>query len=69
MAYRDAYLDLAPDCRDKYGWPLMRITFKWHENDIRLWQYISKQIDRLAEGPWSLISIIRRRFRTASLMM
>lgn len=53
MAYRDAYLDLDPTYKDKYGRPLMRMTFNWHANDIRLSQYISKQIDEIAEviGP------------------
>jgi len=50
MTYRDAYLDLDPNYRDKYGRPLMRMTFNWHENDIRLSQYISKQIDKIAEA-------------------
>lgn len=49
MAYRDAYLDLDPTYKDKYGRPLMRMTFNWHDNDIRLSQYISRQIDKIAE--------------------
>lgn len=48
MTYRDAYLDLDPIYKDKYGRPLMRMTFTWHDNDIRLSQYISKHIDKIA---------------------
>jgi len=50
MAYRDAYLDLDPTYKDKYGRPLMRMTYNWHENDIKLSQFMSKQIDKIAEA-------------------
>ncbi|EJF91561.1 GMC family oxidoreductase [Bartonella tamiae] len=49
MSYRDAYLDLDPIYKDKYGRPLMRMTFNWHENEIRLSQYITKKIDKIAD--------------------
>lgn len=50
MAYRDAYLDLDPTYKDKYGRPLMRMTFNWHENEIRMSQYMTKQIDKIADA-------------------
>jgi len=46
MAYRDACLDLDPTYKDKYGRPLMRMTFNWHDNDIKLAQFGA---DRQAE--------------------
>lgn len=50
MSYRDAYLDLDPDYKDKYGRPLMRMTFNWHDNEIRMSQYMTKQLDKIAKA-------------------
>ena len=36
MAYRDCYLDLDPDYKDQYGQPLLRFTFDWKNNDIKI---------------------------------
>jgi gluconate 2-dehydrogenase alpha chain len=41
MAYRQNYLDLDPTYRDRYGRPLMRMTFDFTENDRRLSEYIT----------------------------
>ena len=53
MSYRDAYLDLDPTYKDKFGRPLMRMTFNWHNNEIRMSQYIADKIDKIAQtiGP------------------
>lgn len=45
-SYRDVYLDLDPTYKDAYGRPLMRITFDFHENELKMSQYIT---DRLAD--------------------
>ncbi|AOX20587.1 GMC family oxidoreductase [Kozakia baliensis] len=45
MAYRDVYLDLDPTWKDSYGQPLLRMTFTWKENDIRMNQYVVGRIE------------------------
>ncbi|KAA6206308.1 MAG: GMC family oxidoreductase [Candidatus Tokpelaia sp.] len=50
MSYRDAYLDLDPTYKDKYGRPLMRMTFNWHENDIKLAQFGSARQEEIVKA-------------------
>lgn len=50
MAYRDCYLDLDPTYRDKYGRPLLRMTFDWKANDIRMTQFMRSKIEPLAKS-------------------
>src|SRR5262249_23320491 len=45
-SYRDAYFDLDPTYTDRFGRKLMRITFDFHENELKMSQYLT---DRLAE--------------------
>src|SRR5215468_3371690 len=45
-SYRDAYCDLDPTYTDRFGRKLMRITFDFHENELKMSQYLT---DRLAE--------------------
>jgi gluconate 2-dehydrogenase alpha chain len=45
-SYRDAYCDLDPTYTDRFGRKLMRITFNFHENELKMSQYLT---DRLAE--------------------
>jgi len=45
-SYRDAYLDLDPTYNDAFGRKLLRITFDFHENELKMSQYMT---DRLAE--------------------
>jgi gluconate 2-dehydrogenase alpha chain len=45
-SYRDAYCDLDPTYTDRLGRKLMRITFDFHENELKMSQYLT---DRLAE--------------------
>ena len=40
MSYDDAYLDLDPTYRDAFGRPLLRMTFDWHDNEIKASQYL-----------------------------
>lgn len=39
MSYRDNFLDLDPTYRDAYGQPLLRMSFNWKDNDIKMTQY------------------------------
>jgi gluconate 2-dehydrogenase alpha chain len=50
MAYRQNYLDLDPTYRDRYGRPLMRMTFDFTENDRRLSEYITPFAADIARG-------------------
>ncbi len=45
-SYRDAYLDLDPTYTDAFGRKLLRITFDFHENELKMSQYLT---DRVAE--------------------
>jgi gluconate 2-dehydrogenase alpha chain len=45
-SYRDAYCDLDPTYTDRFGRKLMRITFDFHKNELRMSQFLT---DRLAE--------------------
>ena len=40
MSYRDVYLDLDPNYTDHHGLPLLRMTFNWQENELKLQQYL-----------------------------
>ena len=48
MAHRDNYLDLDPTYRDVYGQPLLRMTFDWKENDIRMTQFVTGKAKEIA---------------------
>ena len=41
MAYRQNYLDLDPTYRDRYGRPLLRMTFDYHANEQKQANYIT----------------------------
>jgi gluconate 2-dehydrogenase alpha chain len=40
-SYRDAYLDLDPTYTDRFGRKLMRMTFDWHDNELKMTKYIA----------------------------
>jgi gluconate 2-dehydrogenase alpha chain len=61
MATRSNYLSLDPTYRDAYGQPLLRFTFDFPENDIRMARYLTDravEIARLMGG--EQISVNRR---------
>nr|WP_320136582.1 GMC family oxidoreductase [uncultured Amphritea sp.] len=49
MSYRDCYLDLDPTYTDRHGRPLLRMTFDWKDNDIRMSQFMKEKIERVVE--------------------
>jgi gluconate 2-dehydrogenase alpha chain len=49
LPYEDSYLDLDPVYRDRFGFPLLRITFDWHENDYNLVRYLSPKLREILE--------------------
>ncbi|GAN68784.1 GMC family oxidoreductase [Acetobacter orleanensis] len=50
MAYRDVYLDLDPTWRTSYGQPMLRMTFDWKENDIRMNRYVIGQLANVVKA-------------------
>jgi len=49
LPYDDQYLDLDPTYRDRFGFPLLRLTFDWHENDYNLIRYLSPKMREILE--------------------
>jgi gluconate 2-dehydrogenase alpha chain len=47
MSYRDRYLSLDPTYKDKYGIPLLRITFDWHDNEYRMAAYSAGKMEEI----------------------
>jgi gluconate 2-dehydrogenase alpha chain len=46
MSYDDAYLSLDPTYKDAFGRPLLRMTFNWHDNEVKASQYlVGKALD------------------------
>jgi gluconate 2-dehydrogenase alpha chain len=43
LPYTDQFLDLDPNYRDRFGRPLLRLTFDWHDNQRNLWRYVAKK--------------------------
>ncbi|MCP3415709.1 GMC family oxidoreductase [Bradyrhizobium brasilense] len=50
MSYRDSYMDLDPTYADRYGRPLLRMTFNWKPNDIRMTQFMKNKIESIAKS-------------------
>jgi gluconate 2-dehydrogenase alpha chain len=50
LPYEDQFVDLDPTYRDRFGFPLLRITFDWHENDYNLIRYLSPKMREILEG-------------------
>jgi gluconate 2-dehydrogenase alpha chain len=50
MAYADSYLDLDPTYRDIYGDPLLRMTFNFHPNDIRMSNFLTERAAEIAQA-------------------
>jgi gluconate 2-dehydrogenase alpha chain len=50
MAYSDTYLDLDPTYKDAFGQPLLRMTFDWHDNDIKMSRYVTGEMQQVARA-------------------
>ena len=50
QSYRANYLDLDPNYKDVYGQPLLRMTFDWQENDIKMSQFMHGRMRNIAEA-------------------
>jgi gluconate 2-dehydrogenase alpha chain len=49
LPYEDQFVDLDPTYRDRFGFPLLRLTFDWHENDYNLIRYLSPKMREILE--------------------
>ena len=47
-AYRDCYLDLDPTYKDPHGRPLLRMTFDYQPNDIKMSDYVLERMAQIA---------------------
>jgi gluconate 2-dehydrogenase alpha chain len=50
MSYRTNYLDLDPTYRDVHGRPLMRLTFDFTENELRMSDYLTERAAEIARA-------------------
>ncbi|SFB38179.1 gluconate 2-dehydrogenase alpha chain [Collimonas sp. OK607] len=50
MSYRDNYLSLDPTYKDAWGLPLLRMTFDWKDNDIRMTRFMARKMHAIADA-------------------
>ena len=50
MAYRANHLDLDPTYKDPHGRPLMRMTFNWQDNDLKMNQYMKLKAGEVGQA-------------------
>jgi gluconate 2-dehydrogenase alpha chain len=43
LPYLDQFVDLDPNYVDKWGQPLLRISFDWHQNQRDLWRFVAER--------------------------
>ncbi len=60
-AARTNYLDLDPTYTDRFGRPLMRMTFDFPDNDIRMSNWVSDRMEQIAKAlnPRQMVSVRR----------
>jgi gluconate 2-dehydrogenase alpha chain len=58
LPYEDNFLDLDANYRDKWGRPLLRLTFDWHDNKRNMWRFIAQRAKEImvAMGPTKIAS-------------
>jgi len=44
------FLDLDPVYKDAYGQPLVRMTFDWRDNEMKMSAYVTKKMDEIAKS-------------------
>jgi gluconate 2-dehydrogenase alpha chain len=62
MSYRDAYLDLDPTYRDSLGQPLLRMTFDWHDNELKMTRFLTDRAIEIVKkmNPKSYSTLMRK---------
>ena len=57
---RGNYLDLDPTYADRHGRPLLRVTFDFPENDLRMSHYLSDQMEKIAKPFGAKVTTVSR---------
>lgn len=47
---RGNYLDLDPTYKDRFGRPLLRVTFDFPDNDLRMSRYLANQLEKIGKA-------------------
>ena len=50
MPYKQCYLDLDPTYRDVHGQPLLRVTFDWQPNELKMTQFMQGKAEGIAQA-------------------
>jgi gluconate 2-dehydrogenase alpha chain len=59
-AYRQNHADLDPNYRDAFGFPLLRITFDWTDNERKMAKWVSENIHaKIADALGGTIKTVR----------
>ena len=57
---RENYLDLDPTYTDRHGRPLLRITFDFPDNDIRMSHFMSDQLEKISKPFGAKVTTVSR---------
>ena len=49
MPYKQCYLDLDPTYKDLHGQPLLRMTFDWQHNELKMTNFIGGKAEQIAK--------------------
>ncbi|WP_199073449.1 MULTISPECIES: GMC family oxidoreductase [unclassified Erwinia] len=49
MPYKQCYLDLDPTYKDVFGQPLLRMTFDWQENELKMTGFIGSKAEEIVK--------------------
>lgn len=49
MPYEQCYLDLDPTYKDVYGQPLLRMTFDWQSNELKMTNFMSMKAEEITK--------------------
>src|SRR3954453_14330530 len=49
-SYKDCFLDLDPSYKDRLGRPLMRMTFDFHENELKMSAFLTERLAEIAKA-------------------
>ncbi len=50
LSYRHNYLDLDPTYKDAFGLPLLRMTFDWNDNDLRMMNFMNERCTEIGRA-------------------
>lgn len=68
MAHRGNYLDLDPTYKDAYGRPLMRMTFDFGDNEIKMSDFLTDRAEAIAKAMNGREIKVSRRSRPYSIV-